>query len=189
MHSSKLKAALCHTLCGAEPSIEATARYFEAFHDDIGKPSAVFAANLDNAAELHSSLWCPTVEPPARLRLHARVKEQLLVVLRATGKTSDISSKVVLILARVSFREGGPQRRVVVHCALEFLLLQKAGTISDTVFVKYATEAPIRTARCSHAFAKSPPSARSANSDWMTWWPTSSASRSQGRSRASQSAN
>ena len=78
------------------------------------------------------------------------------------------SSKVVLILARVSFREGGPQRRLVVHCALaasaagvfrerwNFLLLQEAGTISDTVFAKYATQAPIRTARCLPFFRQEP---------------------------------
>ena len=59
-------------------------------------------------------------------------------------------------MARVSFREGGPQRRVVVHCALEFLLLQKAGTISDTVFAKYTTQAPIRTARCLPCFRQEP---------------------------------
>ena len=185
MHSSKLKAALCQSLGGAVPSITATARYLEAFHDDIGKPSAVFPANLNYAAELHSSLWCPTVEPPARIRLHARVKEQLLVVLRESGKTSDISSKVVLTLARVSFREGGPQRRVVVHCALEFLLLQKAGTTTDTDFAKYATQAPIRTARCLPCFRQEPTVGMLRQFRLDDVWPTLTASRSQGRSKAS----
>ena len=36
------------------------------------------------------------------------------------------------------------------------LLLQEAGTISDTVFAKYLTQAPIRTARCLPCFRQEP---------------------------------
>ena len=168
------------------PSMKATARLFEACHDDIGKPSAAFPANLDCAADLHS-LWCPNGRAPARFHLHARIKGQFQVVLRANGKPSDMSSKVVLILARVSFREGGRSdaslltaRRLQVQQANS----KNAGTICCCKKPALPVTPFSRSTQCkrpseprvvSHAFAKSPRSACSANSDWTTWWPRLSA--------------